>query len=60
MSQLTKDVLFVTGITLMGLLVTFLMFDVKPSASSVLGAFAVPVVFVLFMRWRRGRIGRQA
>ncbi|MFG0337702.1 hypothetical protein ACF8FF_07190 [Pseudomonas sp. zjy_13] len=44
MKQLTRNVLYIALTALLGLILAFLMFDIKPNASSVSGVVVGAVV----------------
>lgn len=60
MNQLTKNILYITCVALLGLFLVFLIFDVTPNASSVPGAILGAVVAFLISLWFRRRMGRQS
>lgn len=55
MQQLTKNMLYVAFTALLGLVWVYLMFDVKPNASSVSGVIVGGVVARLTSLWLQSR-----
>lgn len=59
MKSLAKNILFITVVALVGVVVSLVLFDVKPTVIGVLVALAVPAVTVVFSSWARGRADRR-
>lgn len=60
MSQLSKCILFIVCVSLIGLLLTCLMFGVQPNQSNVLGAFVGAAVVCPLSFWMLKRHGSRS
>lgn len=60
MSQILQNGIYIITTSLGGVLLTYLLFDEKPSPSSMMGALLVPLVVVMVTTWRRDRARKKS